>query len=246
MITFKSKEDFEKMARAGKAVKNIHEEIHNHAKEGVSLKELDSLAKNIIEASGCKSNFFEYRGYPSYICTSPNDVIVHGIPSDYKLKDGDILSIDAGAIFEGVHADAAVTYGIGNVSNEAQKLLDTTSLALSEAIKLVRDGQTLGTIGHKIKSIGEKNSYGVVREYIGHGIGFEMHEDPQIPNYGEKGKGIKLKEGMAICIEPMFNLGSEETYTEEDNWTVKTKDGSLSAHFEHTIGLTSNGVEVFT
>ena len=246
MITFKSKEDFEKMARAGKAVKNIHEEIHNHAKEGVSLKELDSLAKNIIEASGCKSNFFEYRGYPSYICASPNDVIVHGIPSDYKLNDGDILSIDAGAIFEGIHADAAVTYGIGNVSNEAQKLLDTTSLALSEAIKLVRDGQTIGTIGNKIKSIGEKNSYGVVREYIGHGIGFEMHEDPQIPNYGEKGKGIKLKEGMAICIEPMFNLGSEETYTEEDNWTVKTKDGSLSAHFEHTIGLTSNGVEVFT
>ena len=162
------------------------------------------------------------------------------------MNDGDILSIDAGAIFEGLHADAAVTYGIGNVSNEAQKLLDTTSLALSEAIKLVRDGQTIGTIGNKIKSIGEKNSYGVVREYIGHGIGFEMHEDPQIPNYGEKGKGIKLKDGMAICIEPMFNLGSEETYTEEDNWTVKTKDGSLSAHFEHTIGLTSNGVEIFT
>ena len=246
MITFKSEEDFIKMSKAGRAVKNLHEEIHNHAKEGVSLKDLDFLAKNIIEASGCSSNFFEYRGYPSYICASPNNVIVHGIPTDYILKEGDILSIDAGAIFEGLHADAAVTYGIGEISDEAQKLLNTTSLALSEAIKLVQEGQALGTIGHKIKSIGEKNSYGVVREYIGHGIGFEMHEDPQIPNYGEKGKGLKLKEGMAICIEPMFNLGSEETYTEDDNWTVKTKDGSLSAHFEHTIGLTPNGAEVFT
>ena len=246
MITFKSKDDFRKMSKAGKVVRNIHEEIYDKAKVGICLKELDLIAKKVIEVSGCKSNFFGYRGYPAYICASPNDIIVHGIPSDYRLNDGDVLSVDAGAIFEGLHADAAVTYGIGKISDEAEGLLDATKLALNEAIKLVGEGQSLGTIGHKIKSIGKEHSYGVVREYIGHGIGFEMHEDPQVPNYGEKGIGLKLKEGMAICIEPMFNIGSAETTLEKDNWTVKTKDGSLSAHFEHTVGLTSNGIEVFT
>lgn len=246
MITFKSKDDFRKMSKAGKVVRNIHEAIYDKAKVGISLKELDLVAKKVIEVSGCKSNFFGYRGYPAYICASPNDIIVHGIPSDYRLNDGDILSVDAGAIFEGLHADAAVTYGIGKISDEATELLEATKLALNEAIKLVEDGQSLGTIGHKIKSIGDEHAYGVVKEYIGHGIGFEMHEDPQVPNYGEKGIGLKLKEGMAICIEPMFNVGSAETFLEKDNWTVKSKDGSLSAHFEHTIGVTSNGIEVFT
>ena len=151
-----------------------------------------------------------------------------------------------GAVYNGLHADAATTYGIGNVSNDAIKLMETTESALLGAIDLVEDGQALGTIGEKINSIGEENSYGVVKEYIGHGIGFEMHEEPNVLNYGEKGKGIKLKKGMAICIEPMFNIGSPETYVEKDNWTVKTKDGSLSAHFEHTIGLTPDGVVVFT
>ena len=229
-----------------KVVRNIHEEIYDKAKVGISLKELDLVAKKVIEVSGCKSNFFGYRGYPAYICASPNDIIVHGIPTDYRLNDGDILSVDAGAIFEGLHADAAVTYGIGKISDEATELLEATKFALNEAIKLVEDGQSLGTIGHKIKSIGDEHAYGVVKEYIGHGIGFEMHEDPQVPNYGEKGIGLKLKEGMAICIEPMFNVGSAETFLEKDNWTVKSKDGSLSAHFEHTIGVTSNGIEVFT
>ena len=246
MITYKSKEDFLNMSIAGKVVKSIHEEIRNNAVEGVSLKELDLIAKKIIEISKCKSNFYQYRGYPSYICASPNDVVVHGIPSDYRLKDGDILSIDVGAVYNGLHADAATTYGIGNVSNDAIKLMETTESALLGAIDLVEDGQALGNIGEKINSIGEENSYGVVKEYIGHGIGFEMHEEPNVLNYGEKGKGIKLKKGMAICIEPMFNIGSPETYVEKDDWTVKTKDGSLSAHFEHTIGLTPDGVVVFT
>ena len=246
MITYKSKEDFLNMSKAGKVVKSIHEEIRNNATEGVSLKELDLIAQKIIEISKCKSNFYQYRGYPSYICASPNDVVVHGIPTDYRLKDGDILSIDVGAVYRGLHADAATTYGIGNISNEAKKLIETTESALLEAINLVEDGQSLGTIGEKINSIGENNSYGVVKEYIGHGIGFEMHEEPNVLNYGEKGKGIKLKKGMAICIEPMFNIGSPETYVEKDDWTVKTKDGTLSAHFEHTIGLTPDGVVVFT
>jgi len=246
MITYKSKEDFLNMSIAGKVVKSIHEEIRNNAIEGVTLKELDLIAKKIIEISKCKSNFYEYRGYPAYICASPNDVVVHGIPTDYRLKDGDILSIDVGAVYNGLHADAATTYGIGNVSNDAIKLMETTESALLGAIDLVQDGQALGTIGEKINFIGEENSYGVVKEYIGHGIGFEMHEEPNVLNYGEKGKGIKLKKGMAICIEPMFNIGSPETYVEKDDWTVKTKDGSLSAHFEHTIGLTPDGVVVFT
>ena len=230
----------------GKVVKNIHEEIHSIAKVGTTLLELDLIAKKIIDSSGCKSNFFGYRGYPSYICASPNNVIVHGIPTKYSLKDGDILSIDVGAVFEGVHADAAVTYGIGEISSDAEKLLEVTKSALMESIKLVKSGQRLGTIGSLIESIGEKNSYGVVKEYIGHGIGFEMHEDPQVPNYGKKGTGFKLKKGMAICIEPMFNLGTSQTFVDTDGWTVKTKDGSISAHFEHTIGITSEGVEVFT
>ena len=246
MITFKSPDDFKKMSKAGKVVKNIHEEIHTIAKVATTLLELDLIAKKIIDSSGCKSNFFGYRGYPSYICASPNNVIVHGIPTKYSLKDGDILSIDVGAVFEGVHADAAVTYGIGEISSDAEKLLEVTKSALMESIKLVKSGQRLGTIGSLIESIGEKNSYGVVKEYIGHGIGFEMHEDPQVPNYGKKGTGFKLKKGMAICIEPMFNLGTSQTFVDTDGWTVKTKDGSISAHFEHTIGITSEGVEVFT
>ena len=139
-----------------------------------------------------------------------------------------------------------MTYGIGEISSDAEKLLEVTKSALMESIKLVKSGQRLGTIGSLIESIGEKNSYGVVKEYIGHGIGFEMHEDPQVPNYGKKGTGFKLKKGMAICIEPMFNLGTSQTFVDTDGWTVKTKDGSISAHFEHTIGITSEGVEVFT
>jgi len=251
MLTYKTPEDFIKMRKAGKVVSNIHYEIYNIANPGMKLKDLDNLAKNIIEKSNVISSFFGYPqpgsiDYPGYICASPNEVIVHGIPNDYVIKDGDIISIDAGVSYKGFHADAAFTFGIGEVSQEDKDLMKVTKHALNEAIKLVKDGQKLGTIGHKIDKIAKKNSFGNVRNYVGHGIGLEMHEEPQVPHYGKKNKGFELKTGMAICIEPMFNIGSEETIVGKDGWTVKTADSKKSAHFEHTIGLTEEGTRVFT
>ena len=251
MLTYKTSEDFIKMSKAGKVVSNIHYEIYKDTKPGMSLKELDDIAKRIIEKSNVVSSFLGYPqpgtiDFPAYICASPNEVIVHGIPNDYIVRDGDIISIDVGVSYEGYHADAAFTFGIGEVSDEDKKLMDITKHALNEAIKLVKDGQKLGTIGHKIDKIATKNNYGNVRNYVGHGIGLEMHEEPQVPHYGEKNKGFELKTGMAICIEPMFNIGSEETVVDSDGWTVKTADSLKSAHFEHTIGITEEGTSVFT
>ena len=251
MLTYKTSEDFIKMSKAGKVVSNIHYEIYKDTKPGMKLKELDDIAKRIIEKSNVVSSFLGYPqpgtiDFPAYICASPNEVIVHGIPNDYIVRDGDIISIDVGVSYEGYHADAAFTFGIGEVSDEDKKLMDITKHALNEAIKLVKDGQKLGTIGHKIDKIATKNNYGNVRNYVGHGIGLEMHEEPQVPHYGEKNKGFELKTGMAICIEPMFNIGSEETVVDLDGWTVKTADSLKSAHFEHTIGITEEGTSVFT
>ena len=251
MLTYKTSEDFIKMSKAGKVVSNIHYEIYKDTKPGMNLKELDNIAKRIIEKSNVVSSFLGYPqpgtiDFPAYICASPNEVIVHGIPNDYIVRDGDIISIDVGVSYEGYHADAAFTFGIGEVSDEDKKLMDITKNALNEAIKLVKDGQKLGTIGHKIDKIATKNNYGNVRNYVGHGIGLEMHEEPQVPHYGEKNKGFELKTGMAICIEPMFNIGSEETVVDSDGWTVKTADSLKSAHFEHTIGITEEGTSVFT
>ena len=251
MLTYKSSEDFKKMIKAGKVVSNIHYEIFNKTKPGMMLKDLDNIAKNIIEISNVNSSFFGYTPpghgpYPAYICASHNDAIVHGIPNDTRIQEGDIISIDVGVSYEGYHADAAFTYGVGEISDEDRFLIDTTKHALSEAVKLVKDGQKLGTIGHKIDKIATKKNLGNVKNYVGHGIGQEMHEEPQVPHYGKKNTGFELKTGMAICIEPMFNLGSEDTMVEEDGWTVKTIDGKKSAHWEHTIGLTEEGTSVFT
>ena len=251
MLTYKSSEDFKKMIKAGKVVSNIHYEIFNKTKPGMMLKDLDNIAKNIIEISNVNSSFFGYTPpghgpYPAYICASHNDAIVHGIPNDTRIEEGDIISIDVGVSYEGYHADAAFTYGVGEMSDEDRFLIDTTKHALSEAVKLVKDGQKLGTIGHKIDKIATKKNLGNVKNYVGHGIGQEMHEEPQVPHYGKKNTGFELKTGMAICIEPMFNLGSEDTMVDEDGWTVKTIDGKKSAHWEHTIGLTEEGTSVFT
>ena len=239
------------MIKAGKVVSNIHYEIFNKTKPGMMLKDLDNIAKNIIEISNVNSSFFGYTPpghgpYPAYICASHNDAIVHGIPNDTRIQEGDIISIDVGVSYEGYHADAAFTYGVGEISDEDRFLIDTTKHALSEAVKLVKDGQKLGTIGHKIDKIATKKNLGNVKNYVGHGIGQEMHEEPQVPHYGKKNTGFELKTGMAICIEPMFNLGSEDTMVDEDGWTVKTIDGKKSAHWEHTIGLTEEGTSVFT
>lgn len=246
MITYKSTQDFEKMRKAGKVVSNIHYEIFNKTKSGMTLLDLDLIAKEIIEKSNVKPSFLGYRDFPAHICASPNDVIVHGIPNEYVISEGDIISVDVGVIFQGYHADAAFSFGVGEITEEEKNLLSKTKYALKEAIKLVKDGQKLGTIGNKIDKIAKKNNLGNVKNYVGHGIGQEMHEDPQVPNYGKKNTGFELKTGMAICIEPMFNLGTEDNYVDDDGWTVKTIDGKKSAHWEHTIGLTQEGTHVFT
>ncbi|MDH5371537.1 MAG: type I methionyl aminopeptidase [Acidimicrobiia bacterium] len=246
MITIKKPDEFEKMATAGATVAAVLRAVKEAAAPGVTMTELDAIAADIIRARGCTPSFLGYLGFPAHICTSPNSVIVHGIPNTYRLKEGDILSVDAGAIFEGFHGDAAISFGIGEIDPFAQRLLETTEAALWAGIQEVKHGARIGDIGNAVQAEADRLGYGVVREYVGHGIGRQMHEEPQVPNFGKKGTGMKLRTGMAVCIEPMFNLGGAETKVEADGWTVVTADGSLSAHFEHTIAITENGTVVFT
>jgi methionyl aminopeptidase len=247
MITIKSRRELGKMARAGACVAAIHEAVREAILPGVSLLELESIGADVIEAHGCTSSFLGYLGtYPATLCLSPNDVIVHGIPSDYRLREGDILSVDAGAIFEGFHGDAAFTVGVGEISDEARRLVEATEEGMWAGVRLVRKGARLGDIGAAISAVGEDAGYGIVEEYVGHGIGRAMHEEPQVPNYGTPGQGMKLRAGMALCIEPMFNLGGRSTKVDADGWTVRTADGSLSAHFEHTVAITPDGPMIFT
>lgn len=246
MITIKSRREFAKMAKAGSTVAAVLRAIREEARPGVSLDKLDELGAKIIADHGCTPSFLGYLGYPKSLCLSPNDVIVHGIPDDYRLQSGDILSIDAGAIYEGFHGDAAFTMAIGEISAEAQHLIDVTEEAMWAGMGQVRKGNRLGDIGAAVSAIGDANGYGVVQEYVGHGIGREMHEEPQVPNHGEPGTGMKLRNGMALCIEPMFNMGHQQTKVDADGWTVRTDDGSLSAHWEHTVAITGDGPMIFT
>ncbi len=244
MITIKSRREFAKMQRAGACVAAVHAAVREAAQPGVSLLELEEIGAGVIAAHGCTSSFLHYLGsYPATLCLSPNDVIVHGIPGDYRLQEGDILSVDAGAIFEGFHGDAAFTVGIGDISDEARHLIDTTEEGMWAGIRAVRKGNRLGDIGAAIAAVGQAHGYGVVEEYVGHGIGRQMHEEPQVPNYGTPGSGMKLRSGMALCIEPMFNIGRRHTKVDPDGWTVRTEDGSLSAHWEHTVAITPEGAD---
>jgi methionyl aminopeptidase len=247
VITRKTRDQIALMRRAGKVVAEMHEECIRAAKAGATTMDVDRVAREVIERRGARSNFLGYHGFPAVVCTSPNDVIVHGIPSDtVVLRDGDILSIDCGAIIEGWHADAAVTVPIGDIDDESQLLIDVTRRSLELAIEQVVEGHRLGDIGAAVEGIAEKNGFTVVREYVGHGIGTAMHEEPQVPNYGPAGRGLKLKEGMVLAIEPMVNAGSAETVVLDDGWTVVTRDHRRSAHFEHTIAVTEHGPEVLT
>jgi methionyl aminopeptidase len=246
MITRKTKEQIALMRRAGRVVAEIHERCTAAAKPGATTADIDRVAREVIANRGARSNFLNYHGFPAVICTSPNDVIVHGIPGTYTLSEGDILSLDAGAIIEGWHADAAVTIPIGEVTGEAAKLLAVTKASLDAGIKEIIAGNHLGDIGAAVEAVATSAGYTVVREYVGHGIGTAMHEEPPIPNYGKPGRGVRIKEGYVFAIEPMVNMGGPETETLEDGWTVVTRDGSLSAHFEHTIAVTENGPEVLT
>lgn len=245
-ITIKSDEEFSKMEIAGRCVAAIHDTVRSAATPGASMKELDAIAAAIIQEHDCRPSFLGYHGFPATICTSPNEVIVHGIPGDYRLVDGDILSIDAGAIYDGWHADAAFTMAVGTASDDAEQLLKVTEEALWAGMAQALPGNRLGDIGHAVESAAKPHGYGVVHEYVGHGIGQQMHEAPSVPNLGQAGQGMRLKAGMALAIEPMFNLGTGSTRVESDGWTVVTADGALSAHFEHTVAITEAGPRVIT
>ena len=234
------------MRKAGRVVAEMHEKTRQAAKPGVTTLDLDRVAREVLERRGARSNFLNYHGFPAVICTSPNDMIVHGIPGDYVLEEGDILSIDCGAIIEGYHGDAAFTMAIGTVDPEASRLIEVTAKSLDAAIEQMRDGNRLHDIGRAVQEVAEAAGFSVVREYVGHAIGTAMHEEPQVPNYWPGTPGPKLKPGMVFAIEPMVNAGSAETRVLDDGWSVVTADGSLSAHFEHTIAITDDGPEVLT
>ncbi len=239
-------DELNKMRRAGKVVAEMHEVTRAAIRPGITTMEINNVAAAVIEKRGARSNFLNYHGFPAVICASPNSMIVHGIPGDYVLQEGDIISIDCGAIIEGYHGDAAYTAGVGQISKEAQRLLDVTERSLWAGIEQMTIGNRLHEIGRAVEKVALAAGYGIVREYVGHAIGTAMHESPQVPNYWPGKPGPIMKEGMVFAVEPMINIGGEETYTLDDGWGVMTTDGSLSAHFEHTIALTDNGPEVFT
>ena len=250
VITKKTAADFEKMLVAGQCVAAMHAAVRAAIAPGVTTRELDDIARDVLAEHGCRSSFLNYGGpanpFPGVLCTSPNSVIVHGIPGDYTLRDGDVISIDAGAIYEGWHGDAAFTAAVGDVSDEVANLLEVTERALWKGIDQAKAGNRLGDIGAAIEAEAIPHGLGVVREYVGHGIGRQMHEAPSVPNYGKPGKGLRLKTGMALAIEPMFNLGTAESNVLDDQWTVVTADGAWSAHFEHTVLFTREGTVVST
>ena len=239
-------EEIAKMRRAGKVVAEMHEATRAAAKPGVTTAELNAVAAEVIERRGARSNFLNYRGFPAVICTSPNDMIVHGIPGDYVLEEGDIMSIDCGAIVEGYHGDAAFTMAVGEVSAEAARLIEVTERSLWAGIEQLRPGRRLHEVGRAVQDVAEAAGFSVVREYVGHAIGTAMHEEPQVPNYWPGTPGPALKPGMVFAIEPMVNAGGPGTLLLDDGWSVVTADGRLSAHFEHTIAVTDDGPEVFT
>lgn len=245
-IVLKSKEELLLMREAGRVVGEVLEILARTVQPGVREKDMDALVRQEFQKRGVKPTFLGYHGYPACVCISVNDEIVHGIPSDREFQDGDVVSIDLGATYKGFVGDAAITVGVGRISDDAQRLIDVTRESLNRGIAAAGPGIRLGAISWAIQSYVESHGMSVVREYVGHGIGREMHEDPQVPNFGSPDQGMVIKEGMAIAIEPMVNLGDWRTKRDNDKWTVRTIDGALSAHFEHSIAITADGAEVLT
>ena len=246
MITLKSKREIELLKEAGHIVYLTHQYLRPLIKAGIKTKELDSLAEKFIRSKGATPSFKGYEGFPSTLCISINDEVVHGFPGERVLQDGDIISIDIGACYKGYHGDSAWTYTVGEVSDDAKYLLEHTEKALYEGIKQAKVGNRIGDIGYAVEKYAKEHNLGVVKELVGHGVGTSVHEAPDVPNYGTKGTGPKIRDGMVIAIEPMLTLGSPDIYIEDNDWTVKTEDSSLSAHFEHTIAITNEGVIILT
>lgn len=245
-IPLKTEKEIEIMARAGKILAKILDELKRKVKPGVKTKDLEIEARKLIEEYKVEPAFLGYEGYPAVLCTSVNDIIVHGVPSEYQLKEGDILSLDLGIKYKGYYADMAVTVPVGKISEEAQRLIRVTKKALKRAIKKARPGNTIGDIGNTIQRYVEKRGFYVIKELCGHGIGRELHEEPQILNYGKRHTGAKLLEGMVFCIEPMAAVGTSKIRKAKDGFGFATFDGSLSAHFEHMIVITKTGRKILT
>lgn len=246
MIICKTPREIEIMREAGRIVALTHQELKQHITPGITTKELNQIAEKTIQKYGATPSFKGYNGFPGSICASVNEELVHGIPGKRKLKEGDIISIDIGAKYNGYHGDSAWTYPVGNISESVQKLLDVTEKSLYLGLEQVKPGERLSNISHAVQTHAEENGFSIVREYVGHGIGQDLHEDPQIPHYGPPNRGPRLKPGMVICVEPMVNQGRRYVKTLSDDWTVVTVDGKWCAHFEHTIALTEAGYEILT
>lgn len=246
-IALKTPGEIEKMRRSGAILRQVHQAVGAAVKPGATTMDLERVAEAKINELGAKAAFKGYNDYPACLCTSVNNEVIHGIPSPKRvLKEGDIVSVDCGVILDGYYSDAAETYAVGELSADTRKLLDVTKASLERAIAAVHVGGTVGDIGATVQEMCESEGYGVVRDFVGHGIGKSMHEDPQVPNFGRRGKGTKLKVGMVLAIEPMINAGSADVKVLQDGWTAVTVDGSMSAHFEHTVAVTKDGPVVLT
>ena len=246
-VTIKSAREIELMREAGRLLAEVHDELAAFIKPGISTKDIDKLGEKLIRDRGCLPNFLNYNGYPASVCVSVNDEVVHGIPNKNRiLQEGDIVSLDAGLIYKGYHSDAARTYGVGTISKEAQQLIDVTRQSFFEGIKYAKAGNRLHDISNAIAAYAESFGYGVVRDLVGHGIGTALHEDPQIPNFKQHRRGMKLMPGMTLAIEPMINAGTWEVCWLDDDWTVVSEDGSLSAHYENTVLITDGEPEILT
>jgi methionyl aminopeptidase len=247
-IMIKTPLEIEKMRRSGQVVREVLEHVRQFVKPGASTQDLENAAAGKIKELGAKPAFKGYRGFPCVLCTSVNEEVVHGIPSASRvLRDGDIVSIDTGVILDGYYGDSAITVAVGEkVSPRTKRLLEVTQASLKRGIEAIKPGATLGDVGAAVQEVVEAEGFSVVREFVGHGIGTRLHEDPQVPNYGRRGQGQKLREGMVIAIEPMVNAGKPDVQVLSDGWTAVTQDGSLSAHFEHTVAVTAEGATILT
>ena len=246
MVILKTPEEIEKIAESGRVLAKCHRLLRSKARPGITTGELDEAAERFIRSQGGEPVFKGYKGFPGSICASPNSMVVHGIPGSYRLKRGDVLSVDVGVELNGWVSDAAVTLPIGKVTPVAQRLLATTRASLYEAVEQCRVGNRLGDVSHAVQARVEADGFAVIRSLVGHGVGRSMHEDPQIPNYGEPGRGPVLADGMTFAIEPMINAGKPEIYVHDDDWSISTADGTLSAHFEHTVAVTEAGPRILT